>query len=57
MTLTEDEQKICDYYSQRFVSGRVGCNRCPLVISKRDCLCKANCTEEEWEERIDNDSV
>ena len=51
MTLNEEEQKICDYYGQRFADGKVGCSRCPLVVDERDCVCKANCTEEEWAER------
>lgn len=53
MTLNEEEQKICDYYSQRFADGKVGCSRCPLVVDERDCVCKANCTEEEWAERTE----
>jgi hypothetical protein len=57
MTLTEEEKKICSYYSQTFDDGKVGCSRCPLQVDRRWCVCKANCTEEEWEERIDNDTV
>lgn len=57
MTLTEEEKKICNHYGQRFDDGKVGCSRCPLAIDTRYCLCKANCTEEEWAERTDNDSV
>lgn len=51
MTLNEEEQKVCDYYGQRFADGKVGCSRCPLVVDERYCICKANCTEEEWAER------
>ncbi len=55
MRLTEEEKKICEYFSQRFVDGKVGCSRCPLVIDTRYCVCKAICTEEEWAERKDDD--
>lgn len=55
MRLTESEQKACDYYGQIFPDGKVHCSECPLVIDRRYCLCKANCTEEEWTERKDND--
>lgn len=51
MTLTEEEKKICNHYRQRFADGKVRCSQCPLVIDTRYCLCKANCTEDEWEER------
>ena len=56
MTLTEEEQKICRQYSERDEQGNVHCFECPLVIDKRECICKAICTEEEWSERKENDS-
>jgi hypothetical protein len=51
MTLTEAEQKMCDQYGQVGADGKVHCAECPLVIDRRYCLCKANCTEKEWAER------
>lgn len=51
MNLTEEEQKICNYYRQRFADGKVGCSRCPLVVDEKWCVCKTNCTEKEWAER------
>ena len=51
MRLTEEEKKICNHYGQTFADGKVGCSRCPLAIDTRWCVCKANCTKEEWEER------
>lgn len=53
MTLTETEQKICDQYGEPDADGKVHCSECPLVIDRRYCLCKANCTDEEWEDRKD----
>ena len=50
MKLTETEQKICDKYGQIGTDSKVHCSECPLVIDTRFCLCKANCTEEEWKE-------
>lgn len=55
MKLTEEEQKICDHYSERDEQGIVHCSECPLVIDKHECICKAICTEEEWAERKEND--
>jgi len=56
MTLTEEEKEICNYYSQTFADGKVGCSRCPLQVDKRWCICKANCTEEEWKEKLENET-
>lgn len=56
MTLTEEEQKICSYYSQTFADGKVGCSGCPLAIDTRWCICKANCTDEEWAERREHET-
>ena len=50
MRLTKEEKKICEYYRQIFADGKVGCSRCPLAIDTRYCVCKANCTKEEWAE-------
>ena len=50
MKLTKEGQAICDKYSMRDESGRVWCCECPLAVDKRYCVCKANTTEEEWEE-------
>lgn len=51
MKLTEEEQKICDLYGEPGAEGKVHCSECPLVIDAKWCVCKANCTEEEWAER------
>lgn len=53
MELTKEEEKICRQYGEPDADGKVHCSECPLVIDRRYCLCKANCTEEEWEERKD----
>ena len=50
MRLTDEEKEICKKYSQRDENNSVHCYECPLVISLRDCLCKANATKEELEE-------
>lgn len=50
MTLTEAEQKVCDQYGQVGADGKVHCAECPFVLDNRYCLCKANCTEDEWKE-------
>lgn len=54
MKLTEDEKEICRQYGARDDDGTVHCFECPLVIDKREFICKANCTAEEWTERKDN---
>lgn len=53
MNLTPFEQKICDQFSTRDSCGYVHCCDCPYVIDLSACLCKANATEEEWEECLD----
>lgn len=50
MELTKEEDKICRQYGEPHEDGLAHCSECPLVIDKRYCLCKANCTEEEWQE-------
>lgn len=50
MKLTDDEKKICEKYGARDSDNRVHCFECPLTIDTRYCVCKANITEEEWEE-------
>ena len=50
MRLTKEEKEICEAYSKRDENNTVHCFECPLVISVRECLCKANCTREEWGE-------
>lgn len=51
MKLTKEEDKICRQYGEPDASGKAHCSECPLVLDTRYCLCKANCTEEEWAER------
>jgi hypothetical protein len=51
MELTKEEDKICRQYGEPDASGKAHCSECPLVLDTRYCLCKANCTEEEWAER------
>lgn len=51
MKLTKEEYKICRQYGALDESGKAHCSECPLVLDTRYCLCKANCTEEEWAER------
>jgi hypothetical protein len=51
MKLTKEEDKICRQYGEPDADGRAHCEECPLVLDTRYCLCKANCTEEEWAER------
>ena len=50
MELGEDEKRICEKYRARDANGRVQCDECPLATDIRWCVCKANITEEEWEE-------
>lgn len=50
MKLTKEEDKICRQYGEPHEDGLAHCSECPLVIDTRYCLCKANCTEEEWQE-------
>lgn len=54
MKLTEDEKEICREYGARDDDGTVHCFECPLVIDRRQCVCKANCFPSEWAERKDN---
>ena len=47
MKLTKEEKAICDKYSKRDENNKVHCSECPLVISRNDCLCKANAKKDE----------
>lgn len=47
MKLTEEEKLICKEYRKRDENNTVHCFECPLVISVRYCLCKANALENE----------
>lgn len=49
MRLTEEEKAICKKYSRR-IDGKVQCNRCPLAVDIRYCVCKRNATAEEYRE-------
>lgn len=49
MKLTKEEKAICKKFRKRDENNIVHCYECPLVISQRDCLCKANA--EEWQGR------
>ena len=51
MKLTKEEKKICNRYKKQDSYGYVHCLECPLVIDKKDLLCKANCTKKEWENK------
>lgn len=53
MTLTKDEKAICKKYGAYDETGNVHCSDCPLAVDTRLCVCKANCTREEWEEYKD----
>ena len=48
--LTKEEQEICKLYGRRHEDGRTRCSECPMVMDSRFCICKGNCTEEEYEE-------
>lgn len=49
MKLTAEEKATCSKYRKRDITGHVHCNECPLVISRRDALCKRTATKKEWE--------
>lgn len=51
MKLTEEEKEICKTHRRRHEDGKTRCKECPLVIDAKWCICKANCTEEEYCER------
>lgn len=40
--MTEKQKKICEKYSKRQPDGLVRCNVCPLVIDRRNLMCRAN---------------
>lgn len=56
MRLTKEEKEICEVYSKRDENNTVHCFECPLVISVRECLCKANCTRKEWKKGKKNEA-
>lgn len=53
MKLSEKDQKVCDRYKAKDSRGFVHCHECPLVIDRRDFMCKANshynASTHEWE--------
>ena len=49
MKLTKEEEKICLQYGAPDESGKAHCSECPLLLDMRYGLCKAYCTEEEWD--------
>ena len=49
MKLTKEEKLICKEYSKRDENNKVHCYECPLVISVRYSLCKANALDDEVE--------
>lgn len=53
MKLTKKEKETCRRYSAADDTGRVRCSECPLALDRKLCICKANCTAEEWEEYRD----
>ena len=50
MKLTKEEKAICNKYRKRDENNIVHCFECPLVISLKGCLCKANAEKDEVEE-------
>jgi len=58
MRLTPKEREICKQYSKRDENNLVHCYECPLVISLRDCSCKANVSKREYDdfERKDDET-
>lgn len=59
MRLTPKEREICKQYRKRDENNLVHCYECPLVISIRDCSCKANVSKREYDdfgERKDDDN-
>lgn len=52
MKLTKEEKAICKKFRKRDENNTVHCYECPLVISRRDCLCKANAKEDEVAEWV-----
>ena len=49
MKLTPQEQVICDVFSRDDGSGKIQCDKCPLVLDADRCLCKSNINESEYE--------
>lgn len=50
MRLNTKEKEICKQYSRRDEHNLVHCFECPLVISVRDCSCKANVSKRDYDE-------
>ena len=50
MRLTPEEKEICKQFRKRDENNTVHCFECPLVISVRDCTCKANIPKKEYDE-------
>ena len=51
MELSPSEQRICDVYSRQDpATGLYQCGKCPLKLDRRFAVCKANVTEEEYED-------
>ena len=53
MELTPQEQRVCDVFSRHDGNGKTRCSECPLCLNSRLAVCKANVTEEEYEEWSD----
>ncbi len=52
MNLTVEEFLTCREYADRSKDGHTHCKDCPMMMDAHILLCKANCTEEEWEEYV-----
>lgn len=53
MRLTAEEKAICKEYGKRGEDGRVRCRECPLVIDRRDMVCKRNISKKNAKEYYD----
>ena len=53
MKLTAEEKEICKEYSKKDRNGNVRCAECPLVIHKRDMVCKRNISKKDARENYD----
>lgn len=51
--LTEKQKKICEKYSSKDERGHARCDRCPLMVSAYDLMCRGNAhynkRTKEWE--------
>ena len=50
MRLSKLEREICKEFGKRREDGKVRCDICPLVIDKRDMVCKKNISKREAKE-------